>query len=416
MSKPVYIIGAGMAGLAAAVALARKGYAPQVYEAGPQAGGRCRSYYDKELDAKIDNGNHLLLSGNPHVMRYLSTVGARDTLVGPKQPLFPFIDLTTGERWELTPSRGKLPLWLFDARRRVPGTKARDYFEPLRLARARPEATVAETLDTSSVLYRRLWDPLCISALNTRSSEGSARLFWTIIRETLGAGGAACVPLVPKEGLSESLVVPAISYIERQGGQMHLQSRISRIVFHGSAARAIEVSGGEIIPIAPGIPIVLAVTAPVAAMLLPGLTAPTEHRSIVNLHYKVDLPPRIPPFIGIVGGTAEWVFIKPGILSVTISAADHLADMSTESLGQMVWNDLSRIYDLPEQRPKLRIVKEKRATFAATPDQLKLRPNGKTRWENLFLAGDWTDTGLPSTIEGSVKSGHEAARLVIKNT
>ncbi len=416
MHKKAHIIGGGMSGLAAAVALAKKGYAPIVYESGPQAGGRCRSYHDKELDALIDNGNHLLLSGNPHVMRYLDTVGAIDTLEGPDAPLFPFIDLATGRRWDLRPSRGKLPWWLLDKNRRVPETRIRDYFEPIKLAFAKPDATVAQVLNPRSILYRRLWDPLSVSALNTQSAEASARLFWTIIHETLGAGGKACVPLVPKLGLSESLVDPAISYIDSKGGCVKLHSRIAKLSFDQKTVSGIEIAGGQAIAIDAKTPVVLAVPAPVAAALLPGIDHPTQHRSIVNLHYRVDLPPRMPPFIGIVGGTAEWAFVKPGILSVTISAADHLADTPAESLAEMVWNELGHIYDLPLVLPKYRVVKEKRATFAATPDQLQHRPGALTNWKNLFLAGDWTDTGLPSTIEGSVKSGHTAAGLVLKNT
>ncbi len=411
MTKPVHIIGAGVSGLAAAVALAKAGYTPFVYEAGPQAGGRCRTYYDKELGTRIDNGNHLLLSGNRNVMRYLATVGARGTLTGPSRPLFPFIDLADGERWLLRPSRGRLPLWLFDSRRRVPGTKARDYFEPLKLAFAKQHATVAQTLDPRSVLYRRLWDPLSVSALNTHSGEGSARLFWTIIRETLGTGGANCIPLVPKQGLSETLVDPAIAYVEGQGGRVELGKRVSRLMFDGGALRAFE-AGGAVVAIGPDVPVVLAVTAPVAATLVPGLKPPTEHRSIVNLHYKIDVPKREPGFIGVVGGAAEWVFAKDGILSVTISAAERYVDQPAESVAALVWKDLQRIYSLQDPMPRWRMVKEKRATFAATPEQVKLRPHAKTRWQNLYLAGDWTETGLPGTIEGSVRSGHAAARLV----
>ena len=359
MKGLVHIIGAGMSGLAAAVALARRGYTPIVYEGGPQAGGRCRSYHDKELDARIDNGNHLLLSGNPHVMRYLETIGALDTLEGPADPIFPFIDLATDQRWDLRPSRGKFPWWLFDKKRRVPGTKIVDYFEPLKLAFARRDATVAGTLDPGSILYRRLWDPLSISALNTQSDEASARLFWAIFRQTLGAGGKACLPLVPRLGLSESLVDPAIAYIEAAGGRVHLHSRIAQITVQDSHARGLEIAGGETILLPRDTPVVLAVPAPVAQSLAPGIGGPTEHRAIINLHYKADLPPRMPPFIGIIGGTAEWAFVKPGILSVTISAADHLADLPAESLAESVWGDLRHIYALPEIMPKYRLVKEK---------------------------------------------------------
>ena len=414
MSRVVHVIGAGLSGLAAAVGLAAKGYAPVVHEAGPQAGGRCRSYFDPVLKTRIDNGNHLLLSGNRHAMRYLEAIGSRGTLKGPPAPVFPFIDLETRERWVLQPSAGKLPLWLFDRNRRVPGTTALQYLEPLKLAWAGKDRTVGSVLDKSRVLYRRLWEPLAVSALNTTTDEGSASLFWAIVRETLGVGGRACIPLVPEEGLSESFVDPALAFLAARGGTVRLQHKLSRLHFDGGAVRGLDF-GGVVEAIGPSDPVVLAVTAPVAAGMVPGLQAPQEHRAILNLHYAIDVPRREPGFIGVVGGTAEWVFQKPGILSVTVSAADRLMDSDAETLATIVWRDLKAIYSLPDSMPTYRVVKEKRATFAATPAQAKLRPPGRTRWQNLWLAGDWTATGYPGTIEGSIRSGQAAAAGILKN-
>src|SRR5579871_3933706 len=163
----VHVIGAGLAGLAAAVKLAAVGRRVSVYEAGDHAGGRCRSYFDTALGCRLDNGNHLLLAGNRRAMAYLDLIGARATLVGPRDARFPFVDLTTGRRWLLRPNRGRLPWWMFDARRRVPDTRAIDYLAALRLWRARDTDTVAARLDPHGVLYQRLWAPLAIAALNT---------------------------------------------------------------------------------------------------------------------------------------------------------------------------------------------------------------------------------------------------------
>ncbi|RMD87262.1 MAG: FAD-dependent oxidoreductase, partial [Alphaproteobacteria bacterium] len=121
----IHVIGGGLAGLAAAVECAVAGRAVTLYEAAGHAGGRCRSFYDEKIDAVIDNGNHLLLSGNRAARAYLRRIGARDRVAGPDRAVFPFIDLGTGERWELRPGDGWLPLWIFDPRRRVPGTRAR---------------------------------------------------------------------------------------------------------------------------------------------------------------------------------------------------------------------------------------------------------------------------------------------------
>jgi hypothetical protein len=145
---------------------------------------------------------------------------------------------------------------------------------------------------------------------------------------------------------------------------------------------------------------------------VPDLRAPDEFRAIVNAHYRTDAAlSGTPHFVGLVGGNAEWVFRKPGILSVTVSAAERFVDRPAEELAPLLWRDVAAAYGVGpvDAPPPWRIVKEKRATFAATPAQLRLRPGARTIWRNLILAGDWTDTGLPATIEGAIRSGHVAA-------
>ena len=122
-----HVIGAGLAGLSAAIALTQAGYRVTLSEAARQAGGRCRSYRDPKLGLTIDNGNHLVLSGNRAVHAYLATIGARDRLAGSDEARFPYVDVRDGARWVLHPNAGPLPWWLFARARRVPGTKATDY-------------------------------------------------------------------------------------------------------------------------------------------------------------------------------------------------------------------------------------------------------------------------------------------------
>jgi hypothetical protein len=160
--------------------------------------------------------------------------------------------------------------------------------------------------------------------------------------------------------------------------------------------------------------VLLAVNAPVAVDLLPDLVAPTEFRGIVNAHYRIEPATAAQnSFLGVIGGTAEWVFVKPGHVSVTVSAAEHLIDRAAEDLAPAIWRDVQRALELGSTpMPQWRIVKEKRATFAAMPAQLLRRPGPVTAHHNLFLAGDWTDTGWPSTIEGAIRSGFAAAQAI----
>jgi hydroxysqualene dehydroxylase len=199
MPARVHVVGAGLAGLAAAVRLAARGVSVVVHEAAGQAGGRCRSYHDPALDMVIDNGNHLLLSANHAALAYLQTIGTARGLFGPATADFAFMDIASGARWSLRINDGRLPWWIFDKQRRVPGTSARDYFAFARLLRASPQKTICETLACAGPLYDRLARPLWVAALNTDPKEASAQLAGAIVRETLGAGGKACRPLIARD-------------------------------------------------------------------------------------------------------------------------------------------------------------------------------------------------------------------------
>jgi predicted NAD/FAD-dependent oxidoreductase len=169
------------------------------------------------------------------------------------------------------------------------------------------------------------------------------------------------------------------------------------------------------IDLAPEDRVIFAIPGPVASALLPEIKSPAEWRPIVNAHYRWDGPPPF-LFLGLLGGVAEWLFARPGVLSVTISAADAVVDLPAEELIKVIWRDVARaVGSDPESPPVGRVVKEKRATFAATQQALLERPTTKTRWGNLLLSGDWTATSLPSTIEGAILSGHRAADCVMRS-
>ena len=190
MPRTVHIIGAGISGLSAAVRLADANIKVHVHEATQQAGGRCRSYFDATTGLTIDNGNHLLLSGNRHALAYARSIGTEAGLVGPSQARFPFVDVTTGQRWQLDLGNGRLPLWIFDEARRVPDTELRDYLALAPLIWARTGRHVGATIRCQGTLYQRLVQPLLLAALNVDPPEGSAGLAGAVVRETLLAGAA----------------------------------------------------------------------------------------------------------------------------------------------------------------------------------------------------------------------------------
>ena len=172
-----------------------------------------------------------------------------------------------------------------------------------------------------------------------------------------------------------------------------------------------------LVPVVKGDVVVLAVPAPVAQGLLPWLTVPDAFEAILNIHFKLDAVPHgalaQAGFLGVIGGVAEWIFIKPGVVSVTISAANRLVDRTSAEIATLVWPDVCAALDLSAEMPPVRVVKERRATFAATAAQEKRRPPTRTPFVNLALAGDWTATGLPATIEGAIRSGQAAAAMLL---
>jgi hydroxysqualene dehydroxylase len=412
MQEIVHIIGAGISGLSAAVRLANANFKVQVHEATQQAGGRCRSYFDAATDLTIDNGNHLLLSGNHYALAYARSIGTEAGLVGPKRAQFPFVDLTTGQRWQLDLGDSRLPLWVFDAARRVPDTALSDYIALMPLVWSSPGRLVGDAIPCKGRLYQRLVQPLLLAALNVDPPEGSAGLAGAVVRETLLSGGQACRPLIAREGLSAVLVDPAIRLLQSRGADIRFGHELRG--FGMVADRVGELRfGEEAIALGSGDAVVLAVPPRPAAALLPGLKTPTKFRAIVNAHFRVDPPQNMPPILGVVGGLVEWLFAFPQRLSVTISNADRLVDMPREELAQAIWRDVCKASGVQGDLPPWQIVRERRATFEATPEQNALRPGARTAFKNLFLAGDWTDTGLPATIEGSVRSGDRAADLVL---
>lgn len=411
MSGTIHVVGAGLAGLACALRLADAGRRVALYEAARMAGGRCRSYFDASLGLTIDNGNHLLLSGNWAAGDYAKRIGASDALVGPDQCAFDFLDARTGERWTLRPNASRIPWWIFVADRRAPGTRPLDYLDAARLLFAKDAATIGETMRCHGPLWEKLWRPVLLSALNTEPEEASAALAGAVLRESLAAGGDACRPMVAKGGLGEALIEPALRALRAKGVEPRFGARLREIAFDGSRVAALRFGDAEV-TLDKGDAVVLATPPWIAQELIPGLVAPDDFRAILNAHFKIAPPPGQPLLLGMIGTLTEWLFAFDDRLSVTISGADRLIDDPREALATKIWAEVSAASGLPaEPPPPWQIVKEKRATFAATPAQEKRRPDAKTSWDNLWLAGDWTNTGLPATIEGSIRSGYKAAEL-----
>jgi squalene-associated FAD-dependent desaturase len=408
----VHVIGAGLAGLAAAVRLARAGRAVRLYEAAARAGGRCRSYFDRHLERTIDNGGHVILGANAATLAYVDAIGARAELLEVAPARIPFLDLATGERWTLRANAGPVPWWLLAPSRRVPGAGLAAHLRLVRLLAAGAGDTVTDCIAQDSALYRRLVEPLATAVMNTSPDHAAAQPLARVLRATLLRGERACRPIIARRGLSSALVDPALAWLARHGASFRANARVDRLRFTDGRVAGLRVDGAAL-DLDADDAVVLAVPAWAAADLVPEIAHPRAHCAIVNAHFR--LPRRLdldPPLLGLVGGTAQWLIAREDVVSVTVSAADALLDEDGEALLDRLWHDTAKALACDGPRPPARLIKEKRATFRQTPAAESARPAARTAWANLFLAGDWTATGLPATIEGAIRSGFAAAAAV----
>lgn len=412
-TEHIHVIGAGLAGLAAATAAVEAGARVTLHERSPLAGGRCRSFHDASLGRTIDNGNHLILSGNRATLAYAARIGAADRLVELAPAAIPFVDVRTGERWALRPGPGRSPLWLADPTRRPGGVSAVALLKgALRLLLgAMPDGRGPAT---TARAFERFWVPLVTSVMNTSPDEADPTLMRRVLLETVGRGEAQCRPVLTREGLGHALVEPALDHLARHGAKVRLAAGIDAVRSEQGRATALR-SGERTHTLGPDAAVVLATPPWITTGLIPGLDAPWAYSPIVNAHFAVEGGGDTPGFVGLVGGTAEWVFRRRGLASVTVSAARHLVERPAAEIAAVLWADVARALDLaPEPLPAHRIVKEKRATPVQTRHAARRRWAQRTALSNLVLAGDWVATGLPATIEGAVRSGERAASLALE--
>ena len=412
------VVGAGLAGLAAAEALSRAGREVLVLEASPKAGGRCRTYRDERLWRDIDNGNHLILSANRAVLGWAERTGGAGALEVHPEAAFPFFDAGAGHRWTLRLAPGPLGALSGDAR--PPDVPARAILRDLAaILTARKGMTVAGAVRARGALWDRFWDPMVRAILNEDPAEGDAVLMRAVLLRTFARGASACRPVLAPKGLGPALVEPALGLLSRRGVRVDLRAPVKSIRREGGRAAALETREGTV-AIGPGDDVILALPAAATGDLLPELALPGPGKAILNAHFVLP-DSRLPPVLGLVGGEAQWLFRRGDVVSVTVSAAERsgLEGMDRDAALSRLWSDIATAVhahggDVPDAMPPGRLIRERAATFDQTPAGSARRQGARTRWTNLHLAGDHTDTGLPATLEGAILSGERAAALALR--
>jgi squalene-associated FAD-dependent desaturase len=409
----VHVIGAGLAGLAAATLLASKGWKVALYEATAKAGGRCRSFHSPALNQEIDNGTHILFRCNVAALHYLSLIGTRQQFSGSFPYRFHSADALTNEVNKVI-----LPF-------RHPSLDAsgRKELKHFLFHKPEEETTVAAWFDEATAFYQNIIVPYCESALNTPPSLASARVLWQVMRESL-----VCAPwkwgyLLPRAPLQQVMIEPAIRFIEAHGGQFHPHARLIGLERCFDNASALHLHDEEIL-LGRRDKIILAVSWQQAASLLPqDIPMPRQFCAIQNQVFNLPQPsegtttaPHENSFIQVMNGHSHWIRRKGNLIYTTRSAvlAEDITKISTpEVLAEEATRLLKLSSPLSADSESCQTILEKRATFAATPANQALRPELTTPLGNLFLAGDYVKSFLPSTLEGAIRSGFHAAERVM---
>jgi len=436
--KRVVIIGGGFAGLAAGVRLSEHGLKVLVVERRGHLGGRAYSFVDTKTGDTVDNGQHLFMGCYRHTISFLEKIGCLDRLKFQSSPRVDFLDKTTGYATFKCP-RLPAPLHVLAGLIKMKGLGLGDKLRALKIARAiksngrlsLQSLTVAEWLDQlnqSDTIKRRFWYPMAIATLNESPDVASASMMKAVLSEAFAGDRESSSIGIARVGLSDLYTTGASDFIKAHKGEVRTGAQVRAFIIERGAVAAVELKDGERID---ADYFISAVPHTAFLEMLPDEMRDHEFASlrqltsspIVSINLWFDRPVTDREFVGLIGTRSQWIFNKDLILStarqsnqiaVVISAAHSFVEWTKDELVEMAISELREL--IPESRyARLLhsiIVKEREATISHTIESDSLRPSARTSLPNLFLAGDWTRTALPATIESAVLSGNIAADCV----
>lgn len=437
------IIGGGLSGLSAAVDLASLGKKVLVLEQRQRLGGRTHSFIDETTGDVVDNGQHLMMGCYKETRRYLATIGSTHLVRLQPALHINFVDPLKGAS-TLAGSSLPPPFHVLGGLMRMSHLSIRDRLRLLRvgneLLRTSPEKerlldslTVDEWLSTlgqskSNKTY--LWDTIAIGSLNDHPSKVSALLFFRVLRAAFMGTREDSSLLIPTVGLSALLVDPAIEFVVQHGGAVHAGTRADLAALTNRHVAAVRTSAGESLQASSYI---LAVPFfELSSIIADDLIAPSVplfvSTPIVSINLWFDREVFREEFAAVLNSDIQWIFNRSKLcgstndraatrqhLSLVISGAEDCIEFSKEHIVEIAMKDLRRVLPAIHNSNLIHslVIKERRATFSPRPGMEPSRPDTKTKFDNVFLAGDWTNTGLPATIEGAVISGRKAAEATM---
>lgn len=423
--KKCIVIGAGFAGLSTAVYLSNKNIITTILEASPKPGGRAYSFLAKDGKTIIDNGQHILMGCYKETLRFMNMIDASENLIYQSNLEISFLQ-NGGKQLKLKAASLPYPLNLLFG---ILNYKAIRLTDRLRIIKfflklftysddQLNSMTVEDWLQKENQnlsINKALWEIIAIGALNTSVSKASAKVFSDILKEMFLNGKFASTIILPKYGLSETYCNRAEAFIESRGGKIKSSHPVNGFKIEDQRITEVHTNGGiisDIDYVVSAIPLYsLEKIIPVSYLdKIPEL----KYSSILTVHIWLMDNPLSENFYGLINSPLHWIFNKKTHLTLVISDADYLMEQSKDEIYSKVSIELKRFAGITEnQITDFQVIKEKRATFIPSESINNLRPSVRTGLDNLFVAGDWTDTGLPSTIESAVKSGRMAAEAIL---
>ena len=423
----VGIIGGGYAGMAAAAELTSRGIKVTVFESAKQLGGRARGVLHN--DTQIDNGQHLLLGCYRETLRLIELVGGDIE----QDFLCLSLQLDLHKQFSLKAPRLPAPLHLLFALLNAQGLtwtermKAAGFMLKLQGMKFQlgQDKTVKELLielEQDADLTLKLWEPLCIAALNTPIHKASAQVLLNVLRDALNRKRTDSDMLLPRIDFTALFPQRAADYVKLHGGKVHLSCGVESINQNNDGFELITAEGAQpfshvIFAAPPSVAAKLLRPIPVMAKTVSQIDA-LEQQPIYTVYLQYPAQVRLPhPMIGLHQRFSQWLFDKGqiaaqhGLLAAVISAEGIHQELSQDALAEKVIAELREEFGIAARPDWFKVIAEKRATFCCSPNLD--RPTQRTAIPNLLLAGDYTDGDYPATLEGAVLSGLRCAELCL---
>ncbi len=441
--KKVIIVGAGVAGIASAIELAESGIEVHIIESRSFIGGRMYSFQDDSTGEWLDNGQHIMIGAYENFFRILKTLGTSDLIRCQKKLSVPFIDIDgikSNFSSVLFPGMPGLVFGflrmkevVFKSRINAIKLLKKIIVNKIEIADKTVKNVLKENNQRDDII-KRFWEPLSLAVLNSPPELVSAKLLTEVLKKATSKGNFSACLCFPKVPLSE-LIEPFKSWLELKGGKILYRTPVDKILIENHNASVLLINGEHIEADA----IISCVPHHVLIRMLPGNLKNHNifqalnlfnYSAIISIYLWLNKEIIQIPFMGMLGTTTQWIFNKRILCradekaekeylphyALTISGAYDLTEISSENIAQKCFSEIKKSFNFSDDLILLnwKVIKEKRATFIASPEIESLRLKSTTPVKNFFLGGDWTDTGLPATLEGAALSGYKAAKKAIE--